>query len=254
MHRSTGGALIDTQGNLVGINTAILAPDRGNIGIGFAIPSDIAKSVMNQLIQFGDVRRGTLGIGAQDISPDLSTAFNLADTSGSVITLVKIDSPAQKAGLQVGDIITTINGNKIKNANDVVTTIGFSRVNTKVNIDILRNHNHLIASAVLTDPKQLKEASTKLNPFLYGVGLNNFALLSPIHGEIRGVMIVSVEQDSHAWQADLRGGDVVTSANGEKVVNIPDLQRIAAKAKDTLLLNVLRGPGAVFLVINREDS
>jgi S1-C subfamily serine protease len=79
---NSGGALIDTQGNLVGINTAILAPERGNIGIGFAIPSDIAKSVMNQLIQFGDVRRGTLGIGAQDISPDLATAFNLPDTNG----------------------------------------------------------------------------------------------------------------------------------------------------------------------------
>jgi serine protease Do len=235
---NSGGALIDTQGNLVGINTAILAPDRGNIGIGFAIPSDISKSVMSQLIQFGDVRRGTLGIGAQDISPDLATAFNLTDTKGSAITLIKLDSPAQKAGLQVGDIITAINGSTIKNANDVVTTIGFSRVNT----------------AVLTDPKVLKEASTKLNPFLYGVGLNNFALLSPVHGEIHGVMIVSIEPDSHAWQADLRAGDVITSANGEKVVNIPDLQRIAAKAKDTLLVNVLRGPGAVFLVINREDS
>jgi Do/DeqQ family serine protease len=251
---NSGGALIDTQGNLVGINTAILAPDRGNIGIGFAIPSDISKSVMSQLIQFGDVRRGTLGIGAQDISPDLATAFNLTDTKGSAITLIKLDSPAQKAGLQVGDIITAINGSKIKNANDVVTTIGFSRVNTKVNIDVLRDHKPFSTSAVLTDPKVLKEASTKLNPFLYGVGLNNFALLSPVHGEIHGVMIVSIEPDSHAWQADLRAGDVITSANGEKVVNIPDLQRIAAKAKDTLLVNVLRGPGAVFLVINREDS
>jgi S1-C subfamily serine protease len=251
---NSGGALIDIQGNLVGINTAILAPDRGNIGIGFAIPSDIAKSVMNQLVQFGDVKRGTLGIGAQDITPDLATALGLTDTNGSAITLIRVDSPAQQAGLQVGDVITAINGNKIKNANDVVTTVGFSRVNTKINIDLLRDRNRVTTSDVLIDPKQIKEISAKTNPFLYGVALNNFAILSPIHGDIHGVMIASVEPDSRAWQADLRNGDVVVSANGEKVNSIPDLQRIAAKAKDTLLLNVLRGAGAVFLIVNREDT
>lgn len=251
---NSGGALIDTQGNLVGINTAILAPDRGNIGIGFAIPSNIAKSVMEQLIQFGDVRRGTLGIGAQDITPDLAAAFNLQNTTGAAITLVKINSPAQKAGLQVGDIITAVNGNEIKNANDVVTSVGFSRVNSKVTIDLLRNNKKFNISAVLTDPKQLKDANTAINPFLYGVSFKNFKLQSPVHGEIKGVLIVSVEPDSHAWQADLRAGDIITSANQQKITNSADLQKAADNAKNTLLLNVLRGPGAVFLVVNKEDS
>ncbi len=251
---NSGGALIDTQGNLVGINTAILAPDRGNIGIGFAIPSNIAKSVMNQLIQFGDVRRGTLGIGAQDITPDLATAFNLQSTNGAAVTLVKINSPAQKAGLQVGDIITAVNGNEIKNANDVVNTIGFSRVNSKVNIDLLRNNKQVSASAILTDPKQLRDANSATNPFLYGVSFKNFTLQSPMHGEIKGVLVVSVEPDSHAWQADLRAGDVITSANQQKIINSVDLIKAAADAKNTLLVNVLRGPGAVFLVINKEES
>jgi serine protease Do len=251
---NSGGALIDTDGNLVGINTAILATDRGSIGIGFAIPSDIAKSIVAQLIQFGDVHRGALGIGAQDITPDLASAFNLADSKGAAITLVKINSPAQKAGLQVGDIVTSVNNIAIKNANDVVTTIGFLRVNSKVTIDLLRNNKHLTVNTTLTDPKELSEASAATDPFFYGVALKNFTLLSPIHGEIQGVMVVSVEPDSHAWQADLRAGDIITSANQQKTNNISELQKMASHAKDTLLLNVLRGPGAVFLVINKEKS
>jgi serine protease Do len=249
---NSGGALLDIKGSLIGINTAILAPERGSIGIGFAIPSNIAKSIMDQLIQFGDVRRGMLGIGAQDITPDLATAFKLAGTSGAVVTLVKPNSPAQKSGLEVGDIITSINNTDIKNANDVVNTVGFLRVNTKVNIDLLRNNKKLSFSAILTDPKAIKDASNALDPYFYGVALKNFTLLSPIHGEIKGVLVVSVEPDSHAWQADLRAGDVITSANQEKTPSIPDLQKVAGGAKDTVLLNVLRGPGAVFLVVSKE--
>ncbi|MES2216772.1 MAG: Do family serine endopeptidase [Pseudomonadota bacterium] len=249
---NSGGALLDIQGNLIGINTAILAPERGSIGIGFAIPSNIAKSIMDQLIQFGDVRRGMLGIGAQDITPDLATAFKLANTSGAVVTLVKTNSPAQKSGLQVGDIITSINNTDIKNANDVVNTVGFLRVNTKVNIDLLRNNKKSSVSATLTDPKALKDASNALDPYFYGVALKNFSLLSPIHGEIKGVLVVSVEPDSHAWQADLRAGDVITSANQQKTPIIGDLQKVASSAKDSVLLNVLRGPGAVFLVVSKE--
>jgi serine protease Do len=251
---NSGGALLDTQGNLIGINTAILAPERGNIGIGFAIPCNIAKSIMDQLIQFGDVRRGMLGIGAQDITPDLATAFHLPNTSGAVVTLVKTNSPAQKSGIQVGDIVTSINSTDIKNANDVVNTVGFLRVNSKINIDLLRGNKKISLNSSLSDPKAIKDASTAIDPYFYGVALKNFTLLSPIHGEIKGVLVVSVEPDSHAWQADLRAGDVITSANQEKTQAIPDLQKVAGGAKDTVLLNVLRGPGAVFLVVSKEEA
>jgi serine protease Do len=125
-------------------------------------------------------------------------------------------------------------------------------VNTKVNIDLLRSNKKLSFSAMLTDPKAIKDASNALDPYFYGVALKNFTLLSPIHGEIKGVLVVSVEPDSHAWQADLRAGDVITSANQEKTPSIPDLQKVAGGAKDTVLLNVLRGPGAVFLVVSKE--
>ncbi|MEO8401269.1 MAG: Do family serine endopeptidase [Gammaproteobacteria bacterium] len=250
---NSGGALVDTQGRLIGINTAILAPDRGSIGIGFAIPSNMAKSVMQQLIAYGNVRRGTLGIGAQDITPELAAAFNLSGSKGAVVTQVIPNSPAEKAGLQVGDIITTVDGSEIKNANDVVNAVGFVRVESQANLSIIRKGKPVSLSATLSDPKKRQEVNIEMNPFLYGVGLKDFTLLSPIHGDVKGVMVISVSEDSNAWHSDLRAGDVITSVNQQKITSIAELQKIATATKDNLLLNILRGPGAVFLVINKES-
>lgn len=250
---NSGGALINTQGQLVGINTAILAPNQGNIGIGFAIPSNMAMSVMQQLIQYGNVRRGALGISAQDITPELSTAFNLNVTKGAVITLVMPNSPAEIAGMQPGDIITTINNTPVKNANDVVNSIAFLRVDSKAAISVLRNNKSMTFSIAITDPKKRKEASEQKDPFLFGVAMKNLYVFSPLHGYINGVAVISVEEDSNAWHSDLIPGDVIVSANQQKVTDMASLKKIVGDAKQTLLLNVLRGSGAVFLVINKEQ-
>ncbi|MBV9576853.1 MAG: Do family serine endopeptidase [Gammaproteobacteria bacterium] len=251
---NSGGALINLKGQLVGINTAILAPDRGSIGIGFAIPVNMAKSVMLQLLEFGNVKRGVLGIGAQDITPELAAAFHADTTKGAVVTLVQPESPAQEAGLLVGDILTSVNGVKIKNASDVINTIGFLRVDSKINIEAIRNKKAITLSVTLSDPKKRKLAIEKINPFLYGVALKNFKLLSPIHGNVQGVLVVSVEADSKSWESDLRPGDVITSVNQQKINNIDELKANVAKADKTLLLNILRGASAIFIVINKEEA
>jgi serine protease Do len=251
---NSGGALIDIDGNLIGINTAILAPNQGSIGIGFAIPSNMVKSIVTQLLQYGNVKRGMLGVAAQDITPDLADAFHLKDTKGAALTLIKAGSPAQKAGLEVGDILLAINDDEIHNANDVSNYVGFLRVDSKVALKVLRNNKPLTVHAVLSDPKVISEASAAIDPFLYGVALKNFSLLSPAHCPIKGVLVVSVDPDTHAWQADLRTGDVITSANQQKVMNVQELQKVAAAATNTLVLNVLRGAGAVFLVINKDPA
>ena len=248
---NSGGALVNTNGELIGINTAILAPARGSIGIGFAIPSNMAKSVMEQLIQYGDVKRGMLGVGAQDITPDLATAFNIGDTKGAAVTQVVPNTPAEKAGLKVGDVITSINNAEIKSANDVVNAIGLIRVNSRASISILRNNKPITLTVLLYDPKKRIEQSEAIDPFLFGVALKDFTLLSPIHGNVTGVLVASVDQASNAWQADLQPGDVITSANQQRVTSIVELKKIADSAKDSLLLNVLRGPGAIFLIINK---
>ena len=251
---NSGGALVNMQGELIGINTAILAPGRGSIGIGFAIPANMAKSVMDQLIHYGNVQRGALGIGAQDITPELASAFDLPTSKGAVVTTVFSNSSAQKSGLHVGDIITSVNGIDIKNASDVVNTVGFLRVNSKVNINILRNNKSLTLTSTLIDPKKRKLMLQSMDPYLNGVGLKNIDFLSPAYGPIHGVIVLAVEEDTNAWRADLRLGDIITSVNQQPIMNIDELKEIAAKATHGLLLNVLRGPGAVFLVINKEPE
>lgn len=250
---NSGGALINTQGQLVGINTAIIGPHQGNVGIGFAIPTNIAITVMKQLIQYGNVKRGALGVSAQDITPELAAAFNLPMQKGAAVTLVMPNSPAKHAGLQPGDIITSVNGQAVKKANDVVSTIAFLRVDSKATINILRNNKPITLYATITDPKKRKELSEQLNPFLYGVGMKDLNVQSPIHGQVDGVIVISVDEESNAWHSDLMPGDVIVSANQQKVSDTNGLIKIASAAKKSLLLNVLRGNGAIFLVINKEQ-
>lgn len=249
---NSGGALINMQGQLVGINTAILAPSQGSIGIGFAIPSNMAKSVMAQLIEYGDVKRGQLGIGAQDITPDLASAFGLKTTKAAAVTQILQGSPAQQAGIKVGDIITSVNGIPITSGSDVINIIGFLRVDSKANINILRQNKSQTISVVLLDPKKRKAYMEQQDPYLYGVGMRDFSAYSPIHGDVNGIVVLSVDEDSNAWRSDLRPGDVITSMNQQPVKTITELKNAVAKASDFVLLNVIRGPAAVFITINKE--
>lgn len=169
------------------------------------------------------------------------------------MTQVLPDSPAEKAGLKTGDIIAAVNGEDIKNASDVVNAIAFLRVDSKANIAIVRNHQTLAIEALISDPKKRKEIIVKMDPFLYGVGLKNFSLLSPVHGNVMGVLVVSVEEDSSAWHSDVRAGDIITSVNQQKIDSIDTLKTLASKNSQALLLNVIRGSSAIFLVINKES-
>jgi len=251
---NSGGALINNKGQLVGINTAILAPNRGNVGIGFAIPSNIAIRVMKQLVKYGDVKRGALGIGAQDLTPDLLEAFNIdSKKEGSIIAVVMPNSPAEKAGLKAGDIITAINGMPVTKANDVVSTIAFMRVNTNAKIDYIRDGKNLSLNVKIKDPKERAKIGEKKNPLLHGVGMKDFDVESPVFGHVTGVIVTSVDEDSNAWHATLSPGDVIVSANKHNVSSVITLQEIASNTKNSLLLNVLRTNGAIFLVINKEQ-
>jgi Do/DeqQ family serine protease len=248
---NSGGALVNANGQLIGINTAILAPDRGNVGIGFAIPANMAKSVMLQLIEYGNVKRGILGIGAQDITPELANAFQLNSSKGAVVTQVLPHSPAQQAGLLVGDIISSINGVPIKNANDVINVIAFLRVDSNATINVIRQNKPISVTVTLSDPKKRLELNEQTDPFLYGVGLKDFSAFSPVHGNVQGILVVSVDRDSNAWHSDLRPGDIITSVDQHKANNIIELKALATKAEKQLLLNILRGPNAMFIVISK---
>lgn len=250
---NSGGALVNVQGELIGINTAILAPNRsGSIGIGFAIPSNMAKSVMEQLIEYGNVKRGILGVDAQDITPELAEALNLGSQRGALVTQVLPETPAYFGGLKTGDVIISVNNVDVKTKNDVINVVGFLRVDSKIPIVLLREGKKINTTVSLSDPQKRKLLLAKEDPFFYGIGFKNFNVYSPIHGKIKGVLVVAADENSNAWRSDLRVGDVIVSANQKPVRNIEELKQIAQNENRVLLLNILRGAHAIFIVIRKE--
>ena len=250
----SGGALVNTKGEVVGMNTAILTSDEsgGNIGIGFAIPSNMLTAVIPQLIKYGKVERGIVGILAQTFSTSLANAMNLSDQEGAIVTAVMPYSPAEKAGMHVGDVITHIDGTAVHTASQVVNTVGFLRTGTEVRFTIIRQKKSIVIPITIMDSEKQKTLVQKQTPYFNGVSLQNFSFYSPENGQVNGVALVNVEIDSAAWIAGLRTKDVVLSANGKSVPTVQDLQKIIAEAKDTLTLLILRNQGAAFIVLTPD--
>lgn len=248
---NSGGALVNLNGQLIGINTAILTPEGGNIGIGFAIPINMAKTIMSQLIQYGSVKRGLMGVIVQDLTPDLATGFGLKDTKGAIVTLVSPNSPAQKAGLQAGDIIISINGQAMETASAVRNTVGLLRVGAQVDLEVLRKGKNMNFDVVTADPDKYLENTQTQNPFLFGLSLRDFDQQTPSQGHIAGVQITFVSKNSNAWRAGMLPGDVIVSANQTPIKSIHDLQDIASKTQKVLLLNIARANGALFVVLDK---
>ncbi len=247
---NSGGALINSRGELIGINTAIISPYGGNVGIGFAIPINMAKEVLMQLIKFGTIHRGLMGIFVQPLTPELAQAMNYSeDIQGALVAQVNENSPAEKAGLKAGDIITKINNTTIGQATQVKTTISMLRVGSTAKITVQRDGHQLTLDALVTDIKQHEQELQNNNPFLYGLALKNFEQDSPLHGHINGVQIVGAAEVSAGWRAGLRPGDIIISANKKPTKNATDLQSIASKQKKQLLIQVLRGQGALYILI-----
>jgi Do/DeqQ family serine protease len=246
---NSGGALVDLAGDLIGINTAIFSQSGGNIGIGFAIPINMAQEIMTQLVTHGEVKRGQLGAQAQDLTPDLVQAFNLpSGRAGAVITQVTPDSAADKAGLKTGDIVVEINSRPVRDASDVRNVIGVLRVGEKVEIQILREGKHQTLNAVVDEPVLAEATGKALQPRLEGAKFGNITEGNPLYGRIEGVLVVDVEAGSPAWRAGLRKGDILVSANRKTIKNLAELEK-AARGSDTLLLNILRGNMALFLYL-----
>lgn len=246
---NSGGGLINMQGQLIGINTAIISPYGGNIGIGFAIPINMAKQVMEQLIKYGSVRRGAMGVFVQHLTPELADAFGIPNTKGALVTQVNLGSPAAKAGLKPGDIIQDINGTLITDASQVKNIVSLLRVGSTVKMNVLRNKQVIKLEATIIDAKQSSEALASQNPFLYGLALRDLREDSPLHGQVTGVQIVGASEESAGWRAGLRPGDVIISANEQPVTTMQELKAIADKAKVELLVHILRGPGSLYFVV-----
>jgi Do/DeqQ family serine protease len=241
---NSGGALVNLRGELIGINTAILAPSGGNVGIGFAIPANMVASIMNTLVEHGEVRRGLLGITVQDITHELAQAFSLPETQGAVITGVQPDSPAARAKLEPGDIVLSVNDRKVRNSMDVRNTIGLLQIGDEVRVEVMHKGEIEIREAKIAAPKIAMAEGQKIHAKLSGTMLRN---LDSGTGEA-GVVVEKIHTASYAFQAGLRPGDVIVMANRQPVHDLADLER-AARGGGQLLLNIQRDGGGFFLLL-----
>lgn len=247
---NSGGALVNVKGELIGINTAIISLYGGSVGIGFAIPINMAKDVAQQILKFGSVHRGLMGIFVQPLTPELAQALGYAeDFQGALIAQVNEGSPAETAGLKAGDIIVQINDTKITQATQVKNTISLLRVGSDAKIKIQRNGKEMSLSAIVTDIKKNEQKLQSSNPFLYGLALKNFEQDSPLHGHIVGVQVVGAAENSAGWRAGIRPGDVIITANKQPTATTKELQTIALQKKQELLVQVIRGAGALYILV-----
>ncbi len=246
---NSGGALVNLRGELVGINTAIYSQSGGNIGIGFAIPANMARQIMEQLVEFGEVNRGYLGAEMQNLDPALADAFGLSSMQGAVLVNIVPGSPAEKAGLRPGDVVTAVNGRAVRDAPDLRNQVGLRRIGDKLTLDVLRDGKRIAVSAHVGARTATTARGALKNERMAGVSVGEIPGNSPYYGQVAGIMVFEVATGTPAWAAGLREGDVITSVNRQQIADLQSFLGLVSQAKGQLLLGVLRGNRAAYLVI-----
>ena len=240
---NSGGALVNMDGELIGINSAIISRSGGNVGIGFAVPTEIASSIMNQILDFGEIRRGLLGVNIQTIDAQAAQALGNDIDSGALITGIQPDSAAETAGLEVGDIIVEVNDKKVDGAAELRNRIGLLRSGEQVNIKYLRDNEVLSAKAELGQVQSQMVLGEEIHPGLAG----SIFAASSTTGQ-SGIEIGEVQEGTPAAQRGLRTGDLITHVNRIRVESLEDLREVASRY-DILFLNVRRGDRALMFQI-----
>ena len=239
---NSGGALVDLNGALVGVNSAILSRSGGNIGIGFAIPSNMMKTVMNQLIKYGEVKRGVLGVNIQTLTPDIAESMGLDNTQGALVSQVLEGSAAEKAGLQAGDVVTAINGRAVKDAAGLRNTIGLLSVGDRVDITLLRDGKPRKVTAVVAE----RDATAESKASGAHAGLGGAELADAANGG--GVVIRSIAEGSPAAQRGLRANDVIVGVGRTRITNLDEFNR-ATEGAAAFVLQIRRGSAVLVIPI-----
>lgn len=239
---NSGGALVNLNGELIGINTAILAPDGGNIGIGFAIPSNMVKSLTAQMVEYGQVRRGELGIMGTELSSELAKAMKVDAQRGAFVSQVMPNSAAAKAGIKAGDVITSLNGKPISSFAAMRAQVGTMPIGSKVTLGLLRDGKPVNVNVELQQSSQNQVDSSTIFSGIEGAEMSN-------KGQDKGVVVSSVKANSPAAQIGLKKGDVIVGANQQSVKNIAELRKILDAKPGVLALNIQRGDTSIYLLM-----
>ena len=243
---NSGGALVDLRGRLTGINTAIFSRGGGSVGIGFAIPIDMVKELMAQLLEYGDVRRGLLGVTTQDLTPSLADAFGLSDKRGAVVSQVLADSAAEESGIRAGDVIVKLNDTAVSDGADLRNAVGLLRVGAKARVQFYRDGK---LKTINTRIKETGDFAWRDPGIIGRLAGARFRTAEPDGEHDGGVAVVELEPGSPAQRSGLAEDDVILSINRQRVKNLEEMQRAAKLNDDALLMKLLRDGQMLFLVI-----
>ena len=233
---NSGGALVNLKGELIGINTAIIGPSGGNVGIGFAVPSNMARSVMMQIIRYGEVRRGRFGASSQDVTPELAQAMDLATGEGVVIVDVSDESPAERAGLRRGDVVTHVNGRRVRSSADLRNQVGLTPIGEELELRILRGREARTLRAKI-EAVHASGGRGQTVPELAGAAVADYER----NGKSQAVAVVRVERNSPAWGHGLRDGDIIAGVNRRRVRSVEELLSALKNTQRPLYLQIVRG-------------
>ncbi|QDO82365.1 DegQ family serine endoprotease [Shewanella psychropiezotolerans] len=238
---NSGGALVNLNGNLIGINTAIVAPGGGNVGIGFAIPSNMVNNLVDQIIEHGEVRRGVLGVSGRDLTNELAKGFGLNTQHGGFVDQVMTDSAADKAGIKAGDIIVSVNGRNIKSFQELRAKVATMGAGAEVEFGLIRDGDKHSVTATLGETSQTTEtAAGAIHPMLAGAALENSK---------QGVEITDVAQNSPAAASGLQKGDLIVGVNRSPIKNIKSLKAKLADQQGDVALKIKRDKSSLYLVL-----
>ena len=245
---NSGGALVDLHGRLVGINTAIIGPAGGNVGIGFAVPVNIATAVMHQLAEHGEMQRGRIGVMIQDLTPDLAEALGLEIERGALVSRVESGSPAEAAGLQAGDVIVAVNGAKVAGSRELRNSIGLVRVGDEIALEVQREQRRMRLD-VRVGGTGTGAGAVDAPPALQGATLRDLEQGDAAYGRIEGVLAADVAPGSPAARNGIRPGDVIVAVNRRRVRDSEELEGAFEQAGPVLALNIVRGNDQLYIVI-----
>jgi serine protease DegQ len=244
---NSGGALVDLGGRLVGVNSAILSGSGGNIGIGFAIPVNMARAIMDQLVKHGSVRRGLLGVTIATVTPEIAENYALDDTAGALVTTVAPGSAAEQAGLQINDVITTVNGHVIRDAGALRNAIGLLQPGDEVEVGFVRESGQRTITAVLGELQAALPPDPVATPTI-DPAFEGAELVDSTEPGRAGVLVTQVAPESPAAERGLRAGDLITHVNRQPVRNRAEATRIMADAR-SIILQVQRGNRGVLILM-----